>query len=179
MLKSYSYKAAAHWTNHKRGIVDGDAIRRTINFAAPPEFGGEPGLWTPEHLLLAAVSTWHGATLRAIAEASKLEFGGVEVPIEGKIEKLEGGFKFTRITLRPVVTIHQEKDRERIGRVLEKAEHVCLVSRSLDCAIALEPTIVVASLVGSTNLSTEYAVPSTEYRVKTELPRMASAQLHL
>ena len=57
MLKSYSYKAAAHWTNHKRGIVDGDAIPRTINFAAPPEFGGEPGLWTPEHLLLAAVST--------------------------------------------------------------------------------------------------------------------------
>src|SRR5437016_13574914 len=81
MLKSYSYKAAAHWTNHKRGIVEGEAIPRTINFAAPPEFGGEPGLWTPEHLLLAAVSTCHVATLRAVAEASKLEFEGVEVPV--------------------------------------------------------------------------------------------------
>jgi OsmC-like protein len=86
-----------------------------------------------------------------LAEASKLEFDGVEVPVEGKIEKLEGGFKFTRITLRPVVTIHQEKDRERIGRVLEKVEHVRLVSRSLDCAVALEPRIIVASLVGSPN----------------------------
>jgi organic hydroperoxide reductase OsmC/OhrA len=111
MLKRYSYKAAAHWTNHKRGIVEGEAIPRTINFAAPPEFGGEPGLWTPEHLLLAAVSTCYVATLRAVAEASKLEFEGIEVPVEGKIEKLDGGFKFTRITLRPVVTIHQEQDR--------------------------------------------------------------------
>ncbi len=149
MLKSYSYKADAHWTNHKRGIVEGEAIPRTINFAAPPEFGGEPGLWTPEHLLLAAVSTCFVATLRAVAEASKLEFEGVEVPIEGKIEKLEGGFKFTRITLRPVITIHHEKDRERIGRVLEKAEQVCLVSRSLDCDIALDPTIQVLALVES------------------------------
>jgi peroxiredoxin-like protein len=147
MLKTYSYKAAAHWTNHKRGIVEGETIPRTINFAAPPEFGGEPGLWTPEHLLLAAVSTCYVSTLRAVADASKFEFDGVEVPIEGKIEKLEGGFKFTRITLRPVVTIHDEKDRERIGRVLEKAEQVCLVSRSLECAIALEPTIRVAPLL--------------------------------
>jgi hypothetical protein len=66
MLKSYSYKAAAHWTNHKRGIVEAEAIPRTINFAAPPEYGGEPGLWTPEHLLLAAVSTCYVATLRAM-----------------------------------------------------------------------------------------------------------------
>ncbi len=149
MLKSYSYKAAAHWTNHKRGIVEGETIPRTINFAAPPEFGGEPGLWTPEHLLLAAVSTCYVATLRAVAEASKLEFDGIEVPVEGKIEKLDGGFKFTRITLRPQVTIHNEQDREHVGRVLEKAEQVCLVSRSLDCDIALEPKIVVENLVTS------------------------------
>jgi peroxiredoxin-like protein len=147
MLKSYSYKAAAHWTNHKRGIVERETIPRTINFAAPPEFGGEPGLWTPEHLLLAAVSTCYVATLRTVAEASKLEFEGIEVSVEGKIEKLDGGFKFTRITLRPLVTIHNEQDRERVGRVLEKAEQVCLVSRSLDCGMVLEPKIVVANLV--------------------------------
>src|SRR5882724_9240833 len=148
MDKKFTYHAAAHWTAHKRGIVEAEGdIPRTINFAAPPEFGGEPGLWTPEHLLLAAVSTCYVATLRAVAEASKLEFEGIEVPIEGKIEKLDGGFKFTRITLRPVVTIHQEQDRERIGRLLEKAEHVCLVSRSLDCDMVLEAKIVVANLV--------------------------------
>jgi len=113
----------------------------------PPEFGGEPGLWTPEHLLLAAVSTCFVATLRAVAEASKLEFDGVECPVEGRIEKLEGGFKFTRITLRPVLTIHREEDRERTGRVREKAERACLVSRSLECTLVLESTTHVAAVL--------------------------------
>ena len=149
MLKSYSYRARAHWTQHKRGIVEGETIPRNINFAAPPEFGGEPGLWTPEHLLLASVVTCYATTLRAVAEASKLEFHGVEVPVEGKIEKLEGGFRFTQITLRPEVTIPREEDRERTGRVLEKAERVCLVSRSLNCAVVLEPTILVGPLLPS------------------------------
>jgi organic hydroperoxide reductase OsmC/OhrA len=88
MNKSYAYQVTAHWTNHKRGIVEPESIPRTINFAAPPEFGGEPGLWTPEHLLLAAVSTCFVATLRAVAGASKLEFDGVECPVEGRVEKL-------------------------------------------------------------------------------------------
>jgi organic hydroperoxide reductase OsmC/OhrA len=83
MSKSYAYQASARWTNHQRGIVEAQSIPRTINFAAPPEFGGESGLWTPEHLLQAAVSTCFVSTLRAVAEASKLDFDGVEVPIGG------------------------------------------------------------------------------------------------
>ena|ERR1700756_2853778 len=151
MSKRYSYGALAHWTQHKRGIVEAQEIPRTINFAAPPEFGGEPGLWTPEHLLLASLATCYVATLRAVMEASKLDFEGVEVPVEGKVEKLEGGFRFTKIVLRPVVTIHREEDRDRMGRMLEKAESICLVSRSLDCAIILEPTIAVAQLASASS----------------------------
>ncbi len=149
MEKQYTYRAAAHWTMHKRGIVEGDpGIPRTINFSAPPEFGGEPGLWTPEHFFLAAISTCFVSTFRAVAEASKLEIHGLEVPLEGTIEKQEGGFRFTRITLRPVVTILREEDRERAGRLLEKAERVCLVSRSVLATISLEAHIVVEAPVG-------------------------------
>src|SRR5690242_15505009 len=146
MEKSYSYRIMTHWTTHKRGIVEADSIPRTINFAAPPEFGGEPGLWTPEHLLLASVSTCFVSTLRSVAEASKLALDSIEVPVDGIIEKLEGGFKFTRIVLRPAVTIERDEDRERAGRLLEKAARLCLVSRSLNCAMVLEPKIVVAHL---------------------------------
>lgn len=143
MEKSYTYRLDVHWTMHKRGIVEADSIPRTINFAAPPEFGGEPGLWTPEHLLIAAVTTCFVATFRAVAEASEMEFGGLEIAAEGKIEKLEGGFRFTKIVLRPTLSIHREQDRERAARLLEKAERVCLVSRSLACTIVLDPKIVV------------------------------------
>lgn len=143
-MPAYSYRVTAHWTTHKRGIVEGDGVPQTINFAAPPEFGGEPGLWTPEHLLLASVSTCYVATLRAVAEASKLEFASLELTAEGTIEKQEGGFRFTRIVLRPVVRIENEEDRERMGRLLEKGERVCLLSRSLACPIVLDSKIMIA-----------------------------------
>jgi peroxiredoxin-like protein len=148
MEKRYTYHATARWSTHKRGIVEAEgSIPRTINFAAPPEFGGEPGLWTPEHLLLASVSTCFVATFRAVAEASKLEIRGLEVAIDGTIEKQEGGFRFTTITLRPQVILLREQDRERAVRLLEKAERVCLVSRSILASMHLGPTIVVEAPV--------------------------------
>lgn len=141
MEKSYSYHAQAHWTMHRRGILEAVEIPRTINFAAPPEFGGEPGLWTPEHLLLGAVVTCYVATFRSIAEASKLPFTGMYVDVEGKIEKQEGGFRFTQILLRPSVTIEKDEERERTFRLIEKAERICLVSRSLSCKVELQPKV--------------------------------------
>jgi len=150
MEGKYTYQTTAHWTRHKQGIVEADrSIPRTINFAAPPEFGGEPGLWTPEHLLLAAVSTCFVATFRAVAAASKLEFHSLEVPVEGVIEKQEGGYRFTKIWLRPMVTIHSEEDRERAGRLLEKAERICLISRSILATMVLEAKILVGEPVSA------------------------------
>ena len=106
MGKKYTCQTTAHWKFDKRGIVEaGSSIPHAINFAALPEFGGEPGVWTPEHLLLAGVSTCFVATFRGMSAASRLNFRGLEVAVEGNVEKQEGGLRFTRILLRPVVTI--------------------------------------------------------------------------
>jgi len=143
MLNTYSYRATARCTENERGIVDAEGISPSINFASPPEFGGEPGFWTPEHFFVAAISTCYVATFRAVAGASKVPFHSLEITVEGAIEKQEGGFRFTRVLLRPVVTIEKEPDRERIARILEKAERVCLVTRSLACKTELEAKILV------------------------------------
>jgi len=148
MDKKFTYHAAAHWTLHKRGIVEAGAdIPRTINFAAPPEFGGEPGLWTPEHLWLAAISTCYVATFRAVAEASKVEIHGLEVAVEGLIEKVDGKYQFTKVTLRPTVSIVHEQDYERTGKIIEKAERSCLIARSISAVMVVEPKIVVEAPV--------------------------------
>lgn len=149
MEKSYSYRAHAHWTMHKRGILDVAEIPRTINFAAPPEFGGEPGLWTPEHMLLGAVATCYVATFRAIAEASKLTCERMDVSVEGTIEKQEGGFRFTQIVVKPAITIEREDDRERVARLISKAERACLISRSLSCPVTLNATVEIEQPVAA------------------------------
>jgi peroxiredoxin-like protein len=149
MESFYRYRTHAHWTLHKRGILEGQDIPRTVNFAAPPEFGGEPGLWTPEHLLLGAVATCYVATFRAIAERSKLEVSGLEVFVEGVITKEPAGFRFTEIIVRPVITVERDSDRERALRLAEKAEHVCLVSRSLSAKVRAEYKLEVAEPVAA------------------------------
>jgi peroxiredoxin-like protein len=143
MSNSYSFQVQTQWTEHHCGIVESADIARTINFSAPAEFGGEPGLWTPEHLFLAAVGTCYVSTFRAVAERSHLHFDRIAVAAEGTIEKLEGGFKFTQVRLKPEVWVETDADWVKIERLLEKAEKACLVSRSLACQVTVEPRLVV------------------------------------
>lgn len=143
MESKYVYHATAQWHQLDRGFVELEhGAPRIVNFSAPPEFGGEAGFWTPEHFLLAAVSSCFVATFRAVATASKLDFQGIEVATDGVIERDSGGFRFTKITLKPIVIIFAEPERERAQRLLEKTEKLCLVTRSLSCAVELETKIL-------------------------------------
>jgi peroxiredoxin-like protein len=117
----------------------------SIRFAAPPQFQGETGFWTPEHFLMAAVASCFVTTFHAIAEISKFETTALEVSVEGVIEKGDGGLHFTRISLRPVLTIARESDQERGVRLLEKAERSCLIARSLKAQVTMQPQVRVAT----------------------------------
>ncbi len=112
--------------------------------AAPPlDFDGPGDAWSPEHLLLAAVETCFLFTLRAVAQASKLEFLSLELSATGTVDRKDGATRFTEIVLRPRLALPPGADRERALRVLEKSERGCLVSASLSTPIRLEPEIVV------------------------------------
>jgi organic hydroperoxide reductase OsmC/OhrA len=88
------------------------------------------------------VATCFITTFQAIAAYSKFEAHALEVSVEGQVEKTEGRFRFTRVTIPPLLAINGESDREHGLRLLEKAEKACLVSRSLQSQIILEPQVV-------------------------------------
>ncbi len=144
-MPEYKYEASARWTGARRGIAAGVGAGAEIEFASPPEFQGEAGKWTPEHFFTAAVASCFVTTFRAIAEFSKFDFEALEAAVEGVLEKVEGGFRFTRVVVRPTLTIMREEDRERALRLLEKAERGCLISRSLNAQVSLQPTIVTSA----------------------------------
>jgi len=149
MENSLNFVSSARWTNSRNGIATGHEVQPSINFSAPPEFQGEAGVWTPEHFFTAAVAACFVNTFQAIATFSKFSAVGLDVSVEGTVEKGEGGYRFTRVTVRPELTVQNEADRERGMRLLEKAEKACLVSRSLNSEIILAPTILVASAVAA------------------------------
>ena len=67
--------------------------------------------------------------------------------VEGTIHKEIGGFRFTEIKLCPTVIVYGEENRERAQRLLEKAEKICLVTRSLSAATKLEAKILAEKAV--------------------------------
>jgi len=144
MNSTLNFVSSARWTKDRRGTVTGQDVQPLMNFSAPPEFQGEPGIWTPEHFFTAAIATCFVTTFQAIATFSKFNVAALEVAVDGQIEKIEGGYRFTRVTVRPVLTVQNESDRERGLRLLEKAEKACLVSRSLQSEIILDSRVVVA-----------------------------------
>jgi peroxiredoxin-like protein len=145
MTPSYSFKIDAQWSGGRRGIAESESEIPGIHFSAPPQFQGESGFWTPEHFLVAAAASCFVTTFCAIAEISKFEVLGLKVSAEGIIEKGEGGFQFTRITLRPELTVARKADQERGVRLLEKAERSCLISRSLKNQVVVDPLVQVAA----------------------------------
>ena len=145
MSTSLSFVSSARSTGGRKGVAEGQGVEPSITFSAPPEFQGEAGIWTPEHFFTSAVATCFISTFQAIAAFSKFEAHALEVSVEGLVEKGEGGFRFTRVTIRPVLTVQNELDRERGVRLLEKAEKACMVSRSLNSEIVLEPRVVLAA----------------------------------
>jgi len=146
MLDQLQFRVEGQWTAARRGRVETEGVKLPIHFSAPPEFQGEAGQWTPEHFFMAAVASCFITTFRAIAENSRFEPVSLGVSAEGVVEKREGGYEFTRVVLRPLLTIREETDRQRAARLLKKTERACLVSRSLKSEVTMEPRIELAGM---------------------------------
>jgi len=144
----YFYETEVEWTGARKGEMRSPELP-AIEVAAPPEFKGAEGRWTPEHLYIASVNSCFMTTFLAITELSKLEFANFTCKATGKLEKIEGqGFKMTEITLYPTLTIRNSRDVERANRILEKTEANCLISNSINTVVKLEPNINVEELKG-------------------------------
>jgi peroxiredoxin-like protein len=143
MEAHHEYRIKAFGADGRNGVVHAEGVLSCISFSAPPEFLGEPGRWTPEHFLVAAVASCFVSTFSGIAEKSCLRFVSFNLDAEGVLGNEDGIWRFTEIRLRPVVTVLKEKDRDLAIRLLEKAEKSCLIARSLQFTVTLVPAVKV------------------------------------
>jgi organic hydroperoxide reductase OsmC/OhrA len=97
------------------------------------------GRYSPEHFLAAAAETCLANTFFVIAGLSRLEIEAYRSSTEGELEFTKGeGYRFKRILIRPVVTLAEDA-LARAQRALEKAHKACLIARSLNCPVEMEP----------------------------------------
>jgi len=146
MEAEHRYRAVAWWTAGQSGLTKSDAAPNALHFAAPPEFGGLEGRWTPESLLLSSVASCFTTTFDALARNSGFNYVDLEVVAEGTINKSDKGYTFSDIVLRPKLTIPTEEDRQRGVMILNKTKALCMVSRALAATPVCEPCIQVAGV---------------------------------
>jgi organic hydroperoxide reductase OsmC/OhrA len=81
-------------------------------------------------------------SFRAVARASKLEWTGLDVNVEGKLDRVEGKAQFVEYHVHATLRVPAGTDEARATKLLEKAEHVCLISNSLVGQRHLHPTVI-------------------------------------
>jgi peroxiredoxin-like protein len=152
MNNAHYYEVDLDWQSDRKGKIRSPVLNQTIEVATPPEFPkGIAGIWSPEHLLVAAVSSCLMTTFLAIAENSKLEFASFTCNANGKLEKIDGKFMISEIVLRPELIIKNESDKEKALKVLEKSEAACLISNSVRSKIVFVPVVHKKDLVVTHN----------------------------
>jgi len=112
-----------------------------IESLPPVEFGGPGDKWSPETLLVAAVADCFALSFRAIAAASRFEWIDLQCDVGGTLERLADGIQFTGFTVHATLTLPTDADQARARKLLEKAEHSCLITNSLKAKSELEITL--------------------------------------
>lgn len=143
-----------HYTVSASAETQGDIELRTAHVsnlatAPPAEFDGPGNRWSPETLLTGALGDCFAITFRGVARASKLPWTSLRCDVTGTLERIERATQFTGFELHARLEVPAGTNVDQARRVLDKAEHNCLISNSLKGAVRLVTDIDVATeLVG-------------------------------
>lgn len=147
MGTEHFYEVSVNWLSDRKGTLLSPVLDTTIEVATPPEFAkGMPGIWSPEHLLVAAVNSCIMTTFLSIAENSRLDFENFSSKAIGKLEVINGKYMISEITVHPVVTVNEEAGEEKAKRVLQKVEANCLISNSIKSTVIFESEVKIKLL---------------------------------
>ncbi len=142
--KQFVYETRLKWKGSREGLLTSEG-KPSIEISTPPEFKGQPGVWTPETLLVASVDICVMTTFLYYAEKNKLDLLSYESSARGVLERVENEFMFSTIEVKPEISVASEDDLEKVQSLLELSERNCFISNSLKTKIILEPNIRLTS----------------------------------
>jgi organic hydroperoxide reductase OsmC/OhrA len=138
--KRYIYKTNIKLTRKGEGAIEsGD--KPSIELSTPAEFGGKKGTWTPEDLLVASVNACLMTTFSYYAGKRGLKFVSYESSAEGIIELVEMRYLFSKITIKPKITVEFKGDIRVAENLLKISKESCFVSNSVKAKVTLEPKV--------------------------------------
>ena len=146
MTRTATYHTVVKWTGEHWGhIVMGNGPE--MDFSAPPDSQGHPGVLTPEDAFVAAANTCIMMMFVWAAERFRLKLVSYECRAEGtKRIELDRTETFTHIRLWPEICVNAGREspdvvEARTRRALSAAQKYSLVANSVKSEILIQPTI--------------------------------------
>jgi organic hydroperoxide reductase OsmC/OhrA len=148
MARTATYHTTVAWKGEHWGHVKlGNGPE--MDFSAPPDAQGHPGVLTPEDAFVAAANTCVMMMFIWAAERFKLDLVSYDCYAEGtKLIELDRTEIFTQVVLRPKIVVGaggQDKAavEKRVRRAMESAQKYSLVANSIKSEIVVEAEITI------------------------------------
>lgn len=147
----HAFTAAVEWTGNtghgtatyrsyeRRYEIQADG-KPSIPGSSDPAFGGDRSRYNPEDLLVASLSSCHMLWYLGLC-------GKAGVVVTAYLDRAEGTMvldpsgsgRFTRVVLRPKVTVAPGTDLERARRLHHEANAMCFIANSVSFPVGHEP----------------------------------------
>ena len=133
---------AAYSRAHKLGAPGKPPIPGSSDSA----FRGDPARWNPEELLVASLSACHMLWYLALCAGHGVRVTAYADSAEGWMaDEGHAGGQFTRVLLRPRVTLAPGSDEVLARRLHHDAHARCFIARSVNFPVEHEPTMEISA----------------------------------
>jgi organic hydroperoxide reductase OsmC/OhrA len=154
--KQHNYATRTVWTGnlgegtagyraYSRDHVISAAGRPDLAGSSDPAFRGDAARWNPEDLLVASLSSCHMLWYLHLCAREGITVLAYQDDATGTMEEdADGGGRFTRAVLRPVVALAAGADAALAKVLHEEAHHLCFIANSVNFPVSIEPTVLSA-----------------------------------
>ena len=149
-MATHTYELALRWTGNRgsgtsgyrdygRDVVAHSTGMPELQLSADRTFRGDAARWNPEVLLVAALSECHLLSFLHMAVTHGVTVVDYEDTPVGTMEQAGIGGRFTRVLLRPTVTVADAAHIDLVPQLHAEAAEACFIAASVNFPVEHEP----------------------------------------
>jgi organic hydroperoxide reductase OsmC/OhrA len=156
--RQHRYRVQLRWTgnegtdpvpfrNHLRAYQLSATGKPSIFGSSDTVFRGDSSRWNPEDLLVASLSACHQLWYLGLCAEAGIAVTAYEDEAEGVMEeeRAGGAGQFTKVVLRPRVTVAPGADLKKAEALHHTAHERCFIARSVNFPVTHVPLVTMAS----------------------------------
>lgn len=149
MFRESKYQIDLSWQgdttkDYDRSFSLAAPLKQAIQGSSDPAFKGDAAKWNPEEFLLASVASCHMLSYLYLCFKAGIVVSEYTDSPSGVLTLAEGNGKMTKVTLNPVVKLHDISRLEEAKALHMKAHELCFIANSVSVPIEINPDIIVS-----------------------------------